>query len=169
MKKAISVILCLLLLIPVIPAFASEESKAEKEEFDDGSYIIVFSIEEESSPAGFFARIMEFFRKLVEFFTGNKTVSGTKYAEYYSSDGALLWRARLTAEFLCSKNEALCTDALLSVDIFDNDWSLTYSSSEKNKNTAKADVTMQQYKLGVPLKTITKGITIQCTADGNLK
>lgn len=169
MKRIISVILCLLMLLPVITVFAAEDFSGDREEFDDGSYIIVFSAEEENSPAGFFMRILEFFRKLLEFFTGQKSVQGTKYAEYYSSDGELLWKAELTAEFLCSKKEAVCVNAELTTEIYDSDWRLVFSETRKELNAALADVTVQQYKLGVPLKAIEKSIIIECSPDGQLK
>lgn len=168
MKKILSVILCFILLMPTVSVFAQELPQNETEYFDDGSYITVFTSDEENEAAGFFMRIMEFFRKLIELFTGRKTVSGTKYVNYYSSEDELLWSVKLKADFIYSKKEALCSDSVLTADIYDNDWQLLSSSNSEILNRAEADFKIRQYKLGVPLKTIERKLIITCDTDGKL-
>lgn len=169
MKKIVSLILCFSLLLPTVAVFAQEFPQTEKEYFDDGSYITVFISDEENEAADFFMKIMEFFRKLIEFFTGRKTVSGTKYVDYYSSENELLWSVKLKADFIYSKKETLCTDSVLTVEIYDNDWQLIYSSNSEILNSAEADFMIRQYKLGVPLKTIERKLTITCDTDGIIR
>ncbi|MBE6716929.1 MAG: hypothetical protein E7573_08415 [Ruminococcaceae bacterium] len=170
MKKILSLMLCFFLTgLMCIPAFALPVNDT-REYFEDGSYITV-SIEnppENENSMTFFVRLMEFFRKLVEFFTGRNSVSKVKYINYYSSDGRHLWSAYLKADFTYTKKEAICTDARFRMEIYDNDWSLSDSECTKNQNIAEAVFTVQQYKLLVPLKTITKNMTLTCDASGNV-
>ena len=86
MKKFLSIFIAFIItFIPFfIPASAGEiADNKQTEYFEDGSYITVeISSVIENEKTNIFARIFEFFRKLIEFFTGNKTVSKTKYASY---------------------------------------------------------------------------------------
>ncbi len=171
MKKITALLLCILIMaLSVISCFASAEPMAEKEYLPDGSYITVTTedgIKEEAEQT-FFARLMEFFRKLIEFFRGSRTVSKTKYVNYYSSRDELLWTAKLKAEFVCTKNSAVCSDAQFTMDIYDSDWELISSECTKENNTASADFQVKQYKLFVPLKTIERKITMTCDTKGNI-
>ena len=170
MKRIVSVILCFLMLLPVCSLFVSSASEIKTEYLDDGSFIEsgFFEVREEASAVGILAKLMEFFRKLMEFFTGNKTVSRTKYVNYYSSEGELLWAAFLDAEFRYNKNEAVCTDAHFRCEIYDSDWKLNSSDINKNENKATVNFSVKQYKLAVPLKTIERELSLTCDTKGNV-
>lgn len=171
MKKITALLLCLFIIVlSVLPCGAAMITPSEKEYFPDGSYITVTMDDEirEENEMSFFTRLMEFFRKLIEFFKGSRTVSKTKYINYYSSQGDLLWSARLKADFVCTKNSAVCSDARFGIDIFDSDWELISSECTKENNLASADFTVRQYKLLVPLKTIERKITMTCDTNGNI-
>ncbi|MBR3767705.1 MAG: hypothetical protein IKL10_05640 [Clostridia bacterium] len=169
MKRLFSLFLVFYLLsVFSLSAFSSVKTE-QREYLEDGSYIEeYFAEEKESEPAGFFAKLMEFFRKLIEFFTGRKTVTKTKYINYYSLEGELLWSARLRADFIYSKKEAVCTECEFDADIFDSDWKIISSECEKSENKATANFKMQQYKLAVPLKTIEKTLILTCDNNGNV-
>lgn len=172
MKKVIAVFLCpVFIILSVFPVFAAGMQKEEREYLEDGSYfveVVSDSIKNEKEQ-GIFAKLFEFLRKLIEFFKGHKTVTKTKYLNYYSSDNELLWTAKLEGEFVYSKTSAVCSFSEFSIDIFDSDWKLISSECDKNENTAKAEFSVKQYKLLVPLKTIEKTMTLTCDTKGNVK
>lgn len=170
MKKIISLLLSFIFVFALFsPVSASAQTDTVKESFDDGSYILVETdIKNETENFGFLAKLMKFLKRLVEFFTGQKTVTKTKYVNYYSSADELLWSAQLKASFMYSKKEAVCTDSNLQINIYDSDWTVLSSSCEKSENTARADFSVRQQKLAVPLKTIEKTITLVCDRNGNV-
>ena len=172
MKKIFALFLCVLISgLCIIPAFASASREEEIEYLDDGSYYIsiVSDNKENEYESGIFARLLEFFRKLIDFFRGQKSVSKTKYLNYYSSDGRLLWTAALEADFIYSKNNATCTDADFYMNIYDSDWKLHSSESSFETDTAHAHFSVKQYKLLVPLKTIEKYMTLTCDNKGGVR
>lgn len=180
MKKIISLILCLLLLsFTFVPA---AEAVKITETFDDGSYIVedfegeYVDTDATESEEGFIAKIINFIKRLLEFIFGKKeeptevqTTSATKYAEYYDKNGTLLWTVYLTAYFSYDGLDAECTASSVYYKVYDSDWSLTSMESTESENTAKGIFTMKQHKLGVPLKTVERTLTITCDKDGKLK
>ncbi len=171
MKKLIAVFLSVIMLLP-LSAFcvgaAEEEIKVEY--LEDGSFIEsgFCEVREEAESMGILAKLMEFFRKLMEFFTGNKTVSRMKYVYYYSSEGELLWAAFFEGEFRYNKNEAVCTDTDFRCEIYDSDWKLNSSETKTENNKATALFSVRQYKLAIPLKTIERELTLVCDTNGNI-
>ena len=172
MKKLISLFLCIMLMILfALPALAARENI---EYLDDGSYLLVSDsapVEDEAQASGFatfFQKIISLFQKILAFFKGQKIASKTKYLQYYDSNGVLLWYVSLYGEFAYSDTSAIRTEASLDYEIYDNDWSLQASACSYASNTAEADFTMQQHKLGVPLKTISKHMTLTCDTSGNI-
>ena len=171
MKKILAVLLCPLLLFSGVVPAAAVSVPEEREYLDDGSYFVetLFDSVKEEKEETFFSRLFAFFRKLMDFFRGQKTVSKTGYLNYYSSAGELLWTAKLKGNFICSKNSVKCVSADFSVDIYDTDWSLLSSDARAEGDTASADFSIRQQKLLIPLKTIEKSITLTCDKNGNVK
>lgn len=174
MKKLISVLLsCVLMYFSVPLCFASETSFEDTVHFDDGSYIEITvedakDAEVTEDAISVITRFMQMIKKILFFFTGTKTTSKTKYVNYYDQNGTLLWSVFLTAEFAYSKTRVNCEGARISYDIYDSDWKMTSASATKNGNTATGSFNIRQIKLGVPLKTIEKTLTLTCSADGNV-
>ena len=172
MKKLISVFMSILIMcLSLLPAKVSASEDALKEYADDGSYFTV-SIGESSENEkvmGFFERLISFFMKLIDFFRGQRTVTKSKYLNYYASDGELLWTAELKAEFVYSERSAVCASAVFSMELYDTDWSLLSHECSKEGNTATASFSVRQTKLLVPLKTIEKTMTLSCDTRGNVK
>ncbi len=172
MKKFLSIFIAFIItFIPFCFTASAKEpdSDVQTEYFEDGSYMTVGTssvIENESSDV--FAKILEFFRKLIEFFTGNKTISRTKYARYYDKNGNLLWTVFLEAEFSYNGKTSLCKNAKAYYETYDNDWEIISSESSADGNTATADFSVQQTKLGVKLKTVNKTLTLTCDKDGSI-
>lgn len=191
MKKLLSFVLCGLLAVLTLAPVSAAYTETEKQYFEDGSYITVgFGYDEgdgdlaegsedtqpESGSLSFIERIISIFKKIIAYLFGKetegtapKTVSKTKYARYYDTNDNLLWSVYLTAEFSYDGENSSCTKVSVSADIKDSDWKLISSDCEKSGNKATGNFTVRQYKLGVPLKTIEKTLTLTCDKDGNVK
>lgn len=177
MKRIISILLCAVLLVVPFAPFASAQTVSESENdtqyFEDGSYLMLGigrkpSEEHAETTPTFLGRILNLMKRLVALFTGQKSISRTKYAGYYDAKGTLLWEIYLTADFTYNGKSAKCTKASISHDIFDSDWKLISSSCSKNTATATGSFSIRQYKLGVPLRLIEKTLTLTCSADGQV-
>ncbi|MGN1194518.1 MAG: hypothetical protein ACI4SB_03455 [Acutalibacteraceae bacterium] len=177
MKRIIAMILCaVLLVVPLAPSAIAETvatPETQTQYFEDGSYITVGfcekpPVEESENTLTFISRLLNMLKKLVALLSGQKSVSRTKYVDYYDAKGNLLWEIYLTADFTYNGKSAKCTKASISHDIFDSDWKLISSSCTKNGATATGDFSLRQYKLGVPLKLIEKVLTLTCSADGQI-
>ncbi len=172
MRKITALLLCpVIVLLSVFPVFAGNSLEEEREYLEDGSYfveVINDGISNEKEE-GIFMKLFSFLKKLIDFFRGRKSVSKTKYLNYYSSDNELLWTARLEGDFVYTKNSAECISSRFGMEIADSDWKLISSECDKNENTAEASFSVRQYKLSVPLKTIEKTLTLTCDTKGNVK
>lgn len=195
MKRIIFLVLCVLLIgFSLAPTgFAAEN---EREDYEDGSYLIIsYSsgiIVEVVGPEGesdegsseedaksFISRIIDFLKKIIALIFGKstaeeeeskvKSVSKTKYARYYSSDGELLWYVCLKGYFTFDGEKSECTDASVFYDITDSDWKILSCQASESGNTARGEFEMKQYKLGVPLKTVKKILTLTCDAEGKVE
>ena len=123
----------------------------------------------ESDTFDLLSLVRAFLQRLLRFFGKTDTVTKTKYLRYYDSKGVLLWTTYLTATFQYNGKKVVCTEAALTAEIADGDWTLDEKQTEKADNTAKGTVTFRQHKLGVPLKTITRTLTLTCDKNGNVK
>jgi len=175
MKRLLASLLCIVLLMaPLLPAAQGAVASfdlTETETFEDGSKLVTsVRIEEslESDSYSLLALLRAFLQRLLRFFGKSDTVSQTKYLRYYDSKGVLLWTAYLNASFTYNGKKATCTKAAVTCDISDSDWSLTEGYAEKSGNTAAGTVTFRQHKLGIPLKTITRTLTLTCDKDGRV-
>ncbi len=172
MKKIFCVFISFLItLLPLVClSYASTEININTiEYFEDGTYVVIDICDvTKNENADMFEKIFEFFRKIIEFLTGNKTVSKTKYASYYDSKGNLLWTVYLNADFSYNGKTSLCKSTSVTSDMYDGDWTVLSAVSEKSANTAFAEFSVQQSKLGVKLKTVNKQLTLICDKDGNI-
>lgn len=181
MKKIISLLLCILMIFPATLPLC--HASAIKETLDDGSYIVEdfeyedVNLDGAETSESFITKIINLIKRIIELIFGKKaeetpeikTTSATKYSEYYDKNGTLLWAVYLTGYFSYNGDTSTCTDSSVSYIIHDSDWKLLSVENTETTNTAKASFTVKQYKLGVPLKTIQRELTITCDKDGKLK
>ena len=177
MKKILCILLCgALLFAAVLPALANDVPE-QRETLADGSYFVTVvsdnsphygEIAAETGLTALINRLIRLLRQLIELLSGIKTVSKTKYVNYYDSNGTLLWTVSLTADFTYNKQQATCTSVSRHSEVYDRDWSIVSSRTEKSGNTATGRFTVQQTKLGVPLKTIERTLTLTCDPNGNV-
>ena len=180
MKKLLCVLLCAALFLPALTQYGAAAPASEpeaRETLEDGSYFVTVlsdappSYNEITDEGGFFAlvnRMIQFLRQVILLLRGTRTISKTKYVNYYDSGGTLLWTVSLTADFTCNKQKATCTAAYARHEVFDRDWSVVKTQVEKAGDTANGFFSVRQTKLGVPLKTIDRTVTITCDINGNV-
>lgn len=175
MKRIIAFLISVVLL--ALPGFSAYAAAADGEIIEcgeDGSYYVTAVSDkapyedENENELTFLTKLLELFKKIIAFLTGKQTVSKTKYVSYYDSRGTLLWTVFLTASFTYNGKEAVCTGASVSHDIVDTDWKMQTAECSKAENTARGFFAVRQYKLGLPLKTIEKELTLRCDTKGNV-
>lgn len=193
MKKIVAFLLCAILLFSAVyPAVSATSVESGKEYFDDGSYITVTYVRplnEINPPAddnsdsywedtdqaiesasSVLMRIIRWLKDILEkLFAKEKTITKTKYCNYFDKEGKLLWSASLKATFTYNHRKAVCVSGDISYEITDPDWKMLSFGSKEEGNTASGYFSIRQYKLGVPLKLIEKTLTLKCDRDGNVK
>lgn len=147
MKRIVSIILTIVLLISIVP-FVVCADEFGVIMLKDGSY---FTVEVEES---------------VQRASGTK--SGTKTYTYNSSSGTALWKAVLSGTFTYTGLDATCTVSSCDVTIYDSDWYVVSKSASKSANSATASVTMGQKVLGITVSKRTASLQLTCDANGYL-
>ena len=135
-----------------LPVYASEEEKiinTSVEYFDDGSYLIMTT-----------AEIVNHSRASVK--TGNKTYT------YNDSNGNTSWTYKITGTFSYTGSSSTCTAVSDSYTISHDNWHMSSHSCSKSGNTANGTVTMKYKVLGITANTITRNISLSCSASGTL-
>lgn len=135
-----------------LPASAVNEEKiisTSIEYFDDGSYLVTSLTEEITNSRA-------------------NTITGSKTHTYKDSDGVTLWTYRITGTFSYTGSTSTCTAVSDSYTISNDDWHMSSHSCSKSGNTAYGTVTMKRKFLGITTSTITKDISLSCSATGTL-
>lgn len=96
------------------------------------------------------------------------TRSGAKKVEYVNSNDVLQWTYTLYGTFSYDGSSATCTAVSDSYSISNNSWHIDSHSCWKSGNTAYGTVTMNYKILGITTDTITKNVSLSCSANGTL-
>ena len=147
MKRVLCVAVTLMLVFCILPvsAFASEN---ENIYFDDGSCIVVETINCGVRASG--------------------SVSGGKQYTHYGSDGVTNWKAVLNGSFTYTGSSATCTSSSVDVTIYDSSWYVISKSASKSGNKATGSVTIGEKVLGITTTKVPINLTLQCDPNGNL-
>lgn len=155
MKKAVSLILCVIMMFSVmsVSAFASDETVVSETVtyLDDGSYMVTVLTESEN---------------LLSRATSTKT--GSKTTTLYNSDSEAVVQLKLTGTFSYTGSSASCTASSVSYTVYDSSWKVTSSTASKSGNKAIGDFVSKHYVLLIPVQTIETTITITCSNSGTL-
>ena len=157
MKKAISLILCVLCIFSILTvnifAETTETVVSETTEYlDNGCYIVTTITEEMNS--------------VVSRATVSKT--GSKKAVIYNSDDEPLVTLKLTGTFSYTGSSATCTAASTSYTVHSDNWKVTSAVASKSGNKATGNFTSKRYTLLIPVQTINSTVTITCSNSGVL-
>lgn len=156
MKKNIlvSIILSLAVIVSCfsMPVYAAEEktvSSTTTEYFDDGSYLVTTITEEANNSRA-------------------TTKTASKTATYKNSDGDILWTYKVTGTFSYTGSSSTCTAVSDSYTISNDNWHMSSHSCSKSGNKASGTVTMKYKFLGITANTVSKDLTLTCSATGVL-
>ena len=156
MKKAVSFLLCVMILcslsINFFTAGAVESTTEETICFEDGSYMVVSLVEENTGAS--------------TYTTYEK--SGTKTYKFYDSNDNHLWTAKVTGVFRYTGSTSTCMSSSVSHTIIDSQWKMTSGVASKNANKAIGDFTFKRYFAGVATTTKMTTITLTCSVSGTL-
>lgn len=149
-KRAISLVAVLLVLLSAMPVSASVTETEESIEYlEDGSYIVT-TIEESVSRAG-----------------GTKT--GSKVRTYYDAKDVLQWKITVTGIFTYNGTSATCTAVSGDTSIVDtSSWSLIAEAPTRSGNKAMLAVTLGEKWLGITIAESTYTVNLSCDENGNL-
>lgn len=135
-----------------LPASAVNEEKiisTSVEYFDDGSYLIMTT-----------AEIVNYSRASVK--------TGTRTYTHIASNGETLWTYKITGTFSYTGSTSTCTAVSDSYTISNDNWHMSSHSCSKSGNTAYGTVTMKYKVLGITTSTITRDLSLSCSATGTL-
>ena len=135
-----------------LPAGAVNEEKiisTSIEYFDDGSYLVTTITEETTNSRA-------------------NTKTGSKTTTYSGADGVTEWTYKITGTFSYTGSTSTCTAVSDSYTISNDNWHMSSHSCSKSGNTANGTVTMKYKVLGITANTITRNISLSCSASGTL-
>ncbi len=120
------------------------------EYLEDGSYFITL-IEEAKSDISFFS----------------SSATKSKTAIYFNSNNVPLWSVTVTGTFTYGNGTSKCTHSSVSATSYNTSiWRIASTSSSFSGNTATATATAKQYQSNQLLRTVTKKVTLTCSATG---
>lgn len=96
------------------------------------------------------------------------TKSGSKTYTKKDSSGATEWTYTINGTFSYDGSSSSCTSVSDSYSINKNNWSLNSRYHWKNGNTAYGSVTMDYKYLGLTTNSVTRDLTLSCSANGTL-
>lgn len=153
-KRSIAKLIIVALIVCFSMTFFTTTSKAfdsniQIEKLSDGSYFETIIIEEPNTRT-------------------SNTKSATKTVNYKNSKGSILWTVSVHGTFTYTGSSSKCTLSTVSTNIYDSNWKITSKSSSKSGNKAIAKATTKLYQSGVAIQTVSKTVTLTCSANGNM-
>lgn len=152
-KYVCSLLIALSIVCSCNPVCANADSSDDiitsyTEYYDDGSYSIITIIEHPTDPS-----------------RSNK--NGSKTYEHVVS-GNTVWEYTIEASFTYTGSSSSCTSVSDSYTIYNSSWHLNSRYHWKSGNTAYGSVTMDRKILGVTVDSVTRDISLSCSANGTL-
>ena len=96
------------------------------------------------------------------------TITRSKSAYHYESNGSLAWGFTLTATFSYNGSSASCTQASYSKSINNSSWSFSNGSATRSGHTATGRGAFTKKILGITIQTIPVTLTLTCDPNGNV-
>ncbi len=152
-KYVCSLLIALSIVCSFNPVCANADSSDDiitsyTEYYDDGSYSIITIIEHPTDPS-----------------RSNK--NGRKTYEHVVS-GNSVWEYTIEASFTYTGSSSSCTSVSDSYTIYNSSWHLNSRYHWKSGNTAYGSVTMDRKILGQTVDSVTRDISLSCSANGTL-
>lgn len=153
MKKILSAILVISLILSTQAVFANAESEfTEVEYLPDGSCYV--TIIEDVPASG------------IQLFAVAKTETKSKTTYYKNAAGDIMWWVKVTGTFTYGNGTSKCTSAKGTAAAEHKMWKVSNISDSKSGNSASAKATGKQYFDGSVSQTLTKTVTLKCSPTG---
>ena len=120
------------------------------EYLSDGSYIVTEIVSEPSDYSLF-----------------STTQTKSKTSTYYNAANEKIWAVTVTGTFSYGNGTSTCLSASCTTSLYSNSWSVGNKKASKSGNTAKASATGVRYTNGHAVQSITRTVTLTCSATGN--
>lgn len=153
-KIFLSLLLSVVMIMVCIPTPANAEKEITESTtttaiyFNDGSYGIITIIQDNV--------------------VNRASVSGTKQFDYYDSSNDKVWTYSITGVFSYNGSTSSCTAVSDSYSIINSNWHLDSHSCSKSGNTANGSITMKKKIIGITIDTVTRSLSLSCSANGTL-
>lgn len=96
------------------------------------------------------------------------TKTGTKTVNVKNSSGKVLWSVSVKGTFTYNGSTATYTNASVSTNVNESGWKVVNSSSSKSGNKATGYAKANCYRDGVLIDSLSKTVTLTCSATGKL-
>lgn len=106
------------------------------------------------------------YENFVSVLSTTHTVTKTKTTYMKNSSGSILWSVSITATFKYDGSSSKCTACSHKTSVSSSVWSIKSSSSSKSGNTATAKVIAVHTDSTGTSSSVTKSVTIKCSASG---
>lgn len=114
--------------------------------------------------------ISEFPATGINLFSTTQTKSGSKTVQYVNSSGSVLWYVTVHASFTYNGSSSSCTNASVYAESNSSAWTVTNKSSWRSGNTGYASATGHHHNfLGIETSSVSRTVSISCTANGTLQ
>lgn len=156
MKKILSIIMCLLIVLG-----QSTEVKAN-------SHKTIYKVSDKITTDlgnGFYMDII-----IKEENINNRATStkgGSKTLNYRNGD-TVLWSATVYGTFTYNGSSSSCSKASASAVSSSSAWKIIEYNAQRNGSTAIANVQAKRYYLGIPVQTVNDEIRLSCSKSGVL-
>ncbi len=150
MRKQIIALFSFFILIFSISFSAYAATPTQQIEYlSDGSYIVTEIISEPS-----------------DFSLFSTTQTKSKTSTYYNASNEKVWSVTVKGTFSYGNGTSSCLSASCSATSYSSSWSVGNKTASKSGNTAKASATGVQYANGHTVQSVTRIVTLTCSATG---
>ena len=150
MRKKIIALIAFFILIFSISFSAYAATPTQQIEYlPDGSYIVTEIISEPS-----------------DFSLFSTTQTKSKTSTYYNSAKVKVWSVTVKGTFSYGNGTSSCLSASCSTTSYNASWSVGNKTASKSGNTAKASATGVYYSQGHAVESVTRIVTLTCSATG---
>ena len=94
------------------------------------------------------------------------TQTKSKTSTYYNAANEKIWAVTVTGTFSYGNGTSTCLSASCTTSLYSNSWSVGNKKASKSGNTAKASATGVRYTNGHAVQSITRTVTLTCSATG---
>lgn len=167
MKKVISILVCLVMLMGMASVAASAETVETAENvalYPEDEVLVSQTVETREDGSSLIVTVSQ----KPQMARAGKTYSGSKTYTEHNSSGEVLWQFVIKGTFTVSSNVPICTSATHSYKIVKDEWSCVSHSATKAGNVAIGNGKFERKLLFITMETATCTVKLSCDKNGKL-